>query len=138
MQAFINTHPGSPKVKDATEIIDKCRAKLEMKDFRSAQLYYDLGYYKAAGVALNSLMNSYPDSEKSDEYKFLIIKSYYQYAQASIEEKKEDRFGQVVTQCNEFIDRFPDSKLAKNVQQYLNLSQNNIKAVKNEQTKKAS
>ena len=138
MQAFINTHPGSPKIKDATEIIDKCRAKLEQKDFRSAQLYYDLGYFKAAGVALNSLMNSYPDSEKSDEYKFLIIKSYYQYAQASVEEKKEDRFGQVVTQCNEFIDRFPESKLAKNVQQYLSLSQNNIKAVKNEQAKKAS
>lgn len=138
MQAFINTHPGSPKIKDATEIIDKCRAKLELKDFKSAQLYYDLGYFKAAGVALNSLMNSYPDSEKSDEYKYLIIKSYYQYAQASIEDKKEDRFGQVVTQCNEFIDRFPESKLTKNVQEYLSLSQNNIKAVKNEQTKKAS
>jgi outer membrane protein assembly factor BamD len=138
MQAFINTHPGSPKIKDATEIIDKCRAKLELKDFKSAQLYYDLGYFKAAGVALNSLMNNYPDSEKSDEYKYLIIKSYYQYAQASIEDKKEDRFGQVVTQCNEFIDRFPESKLTKNVQEYLSLSQNNIKAVKNEQTKKAS
>jgi outer membrane protein assembly factor BamD len=55
-----------------------------------------------------------------------------------VEEKKEDRFGQVVTQCNEFIDRFPESKLTKSVQEYLNLSQNNIKAVKNEQTKKAS
>ena len=138
MQAFINTHPGSPKIKEATEIIDKCRAKLELKDYKSALLYYDLGYVKAAGVALNSLMNSYPDSEKSDEYKFLIIKSYYQYAQSSIEERKEDRFGQVVTQCNEFIDRFPESKLSKNVQEYLNLSQNNIKAVKNEQAKKAS
>jgi outer membrane protein assembly factor BamD len=138
MQAFINTHPGSPKQKEATEIIDKCRSKLEMKDYRSAQLYYDLGYWKAAGVALNSLMNSYPDSDKSDEYKFLIIKSFYQYAQASVEEKKEDRFGQVVTQCNEFIDRFPESKLSKNVQEYLNLSHNNIKAVKNEQAKKAS
>ena len=138
MQAFINTHPGSPKIKEATEIIDKCRAKLEMKDFRSAQLYFDLGYFKAAGVASTSLMNSYPDSEKSDEYKFLIIKAYYQFALQSVEEKKEDRFGQVVTQCNEFIDRFPESKLTKGVQEYLNLSQNNIKAVKNEQTKKAS
>jgi len=138
MQAFINTHPGSPKIKEATEIIDKCRAKLELKDYKSAQLYYDLGYFKAAGVATTSLMNSYPDSEKSDEYKLLIIKAYYRYAEQSIEEKREDRFSQVVTQCNEFVDRFPDSKLTKTVQEYLNLSQNNIKAVKNEQTKKAS
>jgi outer membrane protein assembly factor BamD len=137
MQAFINTHPGSARVKEANEIIDKCRVKLETKDFKSAQLYYDLGYFKAAGVATTSLMNSYPDSEKSDEYKMLIIKAYYAFALQSIEEKKEDRFGQVVTQCNEFVDRFPESKLIKSVQEYLNLSQTNIKLVKNEQTKKA-
>ena len=57
MQAFLNTHPGSDKTKEATDIIEKCRAKLELKDFRAAQLYYDLGYFRAAGVALNSLMN---------------------------------------------------------------------------------
>ena len=137
MQAFINTHPGSTKVKEATEIIDKCRVKLELKDYRSAQLYYDLGYFKAAGVATTTLMNTYPDSEKSDEYKLLIIKADYFYAQQSIEERKEERFGQVITQCNEFTDRFPDSKLSKMVTEYQNLSQSNIKALKNEQTKKA-
>src|SRR5579872_3822574 len=71
MQAFINTHPGSVRIKEASEIIDKCRAKLERKEFENAQLYFDMGsmYYKAAAVVLNSLMNSYPDSEKSDQYK---------------------------------------------------------------------
>ena len=87
--------------------------------------------FKAAGVALNSLMNSYPDSEKSDQYKLLIIKSDYQYATAERGRKERKTvLRQVVTQCNEFIDRFPDSKLTKSVQEYLNLSQNNIKAVK--------
>ncbi len=138
MQAFINTHPGAEKVKEATEIIDKCRAKLELKDYKAAQLYYDIGYFRAAGVSLTQLMNSYPDSEKSDEYKLLIIKSDYQFALQSVEERKEERFGIVVTQCNEFIDRFPDSKLSKSVQEYLTISQNNIKLVKNEQVKKAS
>jgi outer membrane protein assembly factor BamD len=138
MQAFINTHPGSPKIKEATDIIDQCRSKLELKDYNSAELYYDLGYFKAANVTLTSLMNSYPDSEKSDFYKLLIIKALYQYALQSVEEKKEDRFGQVVTQCNEFIDRFADSKLTKTVQEFLNLSQTNIKLLKNEQVKKTS
>ncbi|HEY4107502.1 outer membrane protein assembly factor BamD [Puia sp.] len=138
MQAFINTHPGSDKIKEASSIIDKCRAKLEAKEYKSAQLYYDLAYYKAAGVALGSLMNSYPDSEKSDDYKFLIIKADYQYALQSVDEKKPERFGTVITQCNEFIDRFPDSKLNKSVQEYLTISQNNIKSLNNEQVKKAS
>jgi outer membrane protein assembly factor BamD len=140
MQAFINQHPGSARVKEASDIIDKCRGKLEQKEYENAQLYYNMGqqFYKAAATVLNSLMNSYPDSEKSDQYKLLMIKADYQYALLSVEEKKPERFELVVTQCNEFIDRFPESKLAKNVQEYLNLSQNNIKAVKNEQVKKAS
>src|SRR5215470_20203928 len=32
MQTFINTHPGSPRIKEANDIIDLCRSKLETKD----------------------------------------------------------------------------------------------------------
>lgn len=135
MQTFINTHPGSARIKEATNIIDKCRAKLEQKDYKSAELYFNLGQYKAAGIAFTNLMNTFPDSEKSDEYKLLVIRSYYQYALMSIEEKKQERFEQVITECNDFIDRFPDSKLMKETERYLSLSQNNIKALQNEQTK---
>jgi len=138
MQTFISTHPGSPRIKEATAIIDKCRNKLEVKDEKTAELYFNLAQYKAAAISYNSLLNGYPDSDKSDQYKLLLIRADYQYALQSVEEKKPERFGIVVTQCNEFIDRFPDSKLTKNVQEYLNLSQNTIKAEKNEQVKKAS
>ena len=138
MQAFINTHPGSARNKDATDIIDKCRVKLEMKDFKNAQLYYDLQQYKAAGIVFNSLLNTYPDSERGDQYKLFVIKSDYQYATLSVEEKRPERYQQVITDCNDFIDRFPDSKLSKEVKDYLNLCQNNIKPPKNEQVKKTS
>jgi outer membrane protein assembly factor BamD len=138
MQAFINTHPGSPKIKDATDIIEKCHAKMELKDFKNAQLYYDLTQYKAAGIVFNTMLNTYPDSDKSDLYKLFVIRSYYQYATLSIDEKKEDRFQDVITECNDFTDRYPESKFIKEVQGYLSSSQNIIKAEKNEQVKKAS
>jgi outer membrane protein assembly factor BamD len=138
MQAFINTHPGSARIKDATDIIDKCRAKLEMKDFQNAELYFNVGQYKAAGIVFNILMNTYPDSEKSDQYKLYVIKSDYMFASLSIPDKMEDRYQQVITDCNDFVDRFPDSKLTKEVQNYLNTTQNNIKSLKNEQVKKTS
>jgi outer membrane protein assembly factor BamD len=82
-------------------------------------------------------MNNFPDSEKSDEYKLLIIKSYYQYAMMSIDEKKAERFEQVITECNDFIDRFPESKLKNEAEKYLSNSQNNIKSKspQNEQAK---
>ncbi|MDF2189382.1 outer membrane protein assembly factor BamD [Paraflavitalea sp. CAU 1676] len=139
MQTFINTHPGSTRIKEAGEIIDKCRLKLEAKELLSAELYYNMGKYRAAAIAYTSLMNGYPDSQKSDQYKFQIIKSYYLFASNSIDEKKPARFEQVVTECNDFADRFPDSKLIKDVERYSSLSQNNIKEISkvnnNEQVK---
>ncbi|MGK2864846.1 MAG: outer membrane protein assembly factor BamD [Chitinophagaceae bacterium] len=135
MQVFINTHPGSERNKQATEIIDICRGKLEVKDFKSAQLYYDMGQYRAAGVAFTTLLNGFPESPQADEYKLMIIKSYFRFAELSIQERKAERFEKVIDECEEFVDRFPESKLRKEAEDYLNLSQTNIKSIKNEQVK---
>lgn len=138
MQAFINQHPNSPKVKEASNIIDEARAKLEIKELKSAELYYNLGYYKAAAIAYTTLMENYPDSEKSEEYKLNIIKSYYKYAEMSIPERQEERFEKVLLEITDFNDRFPESKLLNEVNQYRNLSSTNIKNLKNEQAKKTT
>jgi outer membrane protein assembly factor BamD len=132
MQIFINTHPGSARNKEAYEIIEKLRTKLEVKEYKSATLYYDLGQYRAAGVSFTALLDNFPESQLADEYKFMIIKSYYKFAELSIEEKKLERFEKVITECNEFADRFPESKLSKEVERFLNLSNNNLKNLNNE------
>ena len=138
MQTFINTHPNSPKNKEASEIMDKCRAKLEEKEYSSATLYYNMSHYRAAAIAFTSLMNDFPDSQKSDAYKLQVIKSYYLFAMNSVEEKKVARFEQVITECNDFVDRFPESSLKKEVENYQTLSKNNLKANNNEQITKTN
>ncbi len=138
MQIFINTHPQSPRVKEANSIIDASRTKLEVKEMERAALYYNMGHFRAAAIAYTSLMNNYPASVKSDEYKLQVIKSYYQFAGNSIEEKKPARYEQVVTECNDFIDRFPESPLIKEVERYLKLSKNNTKVNNNEQITKTN
>lgn len=138
MQAFINMHPNSPKVKEATALLDLCRKKLEEKEFNSAFLYYNLGYYKAAAIALTTLMEDYPDSDKGDEYKMLIVKSYYKYADMSFYDKQEERFEKVISEVGEFKERFPQSKHVKEVEEYKTLSLNNIKKLKDEQAKTAT
>lgn len=135
MQTFINTHPGSARIKEATEIIDASRKKLEVKDAKAAQLYFDLGQFRAASVAFNAVLNAYPDSPISDEYKLMAIKSFYRFAELSVQEKKAERFEKVMEECNEFADRFPESTYAKEVNEFLNLSQNNLKNITNESTK---
>jgi outer membrane protein assembly factor BamD len=138
MQVFINTHPTSARVPQATDIIDECRAKLEIKDYKNAELYYNMGYYKAAAIAFGSLTDNFPDTKKGDEYKLMVIKSYYLYAQNSVEEKQTERYEKVVNECIDFTDRFPESKLATTVNTYKQQSLNNINTKNNEQTKKTT
>lgn len=135
MQTFINTHAGSKRINEANGIIDKLRMKLEDKDYKSAELYFNMGHYRAAAIAYTSLINSFPDTKKGDEYKLQAIKSYYLYAQNSIEDKKAGRYEQVINEVNDFTDRFPDSNLLKEVERFATLSQNNIKQIQNEQAK---
>ncbi len=138
MQVFINTHPNSARVKDASAIIDKCREKLEEKDFKAAQLYYNLGYYKAAAIAFSNVSDNFPDSKKSDEYKYQTIRSYYKYAQMSYEEKQKERYEKVISECGDFADRFNDSKYLDDVNKYKTQSNNFLNNLKHEQAKKAN
>jgi outer membrane protein assembly factor BamD len=138
MQTFINTHPGSARNKEATAIIDELRAKLEVKDYNSAKLYFDLGQFRAAAVSFASLLENFPDSQKADEYKLMSIRSYYQFAELSVEDKKVERYNKVIEECNDFADRFPGSALIKEVEQYSIQSQNNIKKFANESVKTAA
>jgi outer membrane protein assembly factor BamD len=135
MQTFINTHPGSKRNEEAGRIIEELRVKLEVKDQQAAQLYYDMGQFRAAATSFEALLNAYPDSPKSDEYKFMSIKSYYRFAELSIEERKEERYGKVVEESNNFMDRFPQSKFTKEVEHFLSLSQTNLKNIANEPSK---
>lgn len=135
MQTFINTHPNSTRLKEANTIIDNLRDKLESKDYKSAELYYNMGHYRAAAIAYTSLINSFPDTKKGDQYKLQAIKSYFLYAENSVEEKKPARYEQVITEVNDFNDRYPDSELRSDAEHYATLSQNNIKQIQNEQAK---
>jgi outer membrane protein assembly factor BamD len=129
MQTFINTHPGSERNKEAQDIIAQCYNKMITKDYSSAELYYNLGQYKAAAISFSTLLNSYPDAPNADEFKLWVVKSYYKYASMSIPDKQNERYGQAIEEAQDFQDRFPESKLLKEAERYLTLSQNNLKTI---------
>lgn len=135
LDQFIKQHPDTEKAKEAAELIIKCRNKLEQKEYKVAELYYHMGQYRAAATSFTAVLNNYPESLRADDYKLMVIKSYYQYAGLSVQEKKEERYEQVVNECNDFSDKYPESKLLKEADRYLQLSKNNLKELKNEQTK---
>lgn len=133
MQTFINTHPGSLRIKDAAEVMEKGRGKLLDKEYRNAHLYYKIGSYRAAGISFANLLNDYPEAAQADEYKLMVIKSYYHFARLSYSTKQLERFEKVVTEFNDFTDRFPASPFLKEAQSFNNLSLNHIKELRNEQ-----
>jgi len=133
LQSFISRNPESSQIAEATEIIDKCRVKLELKEYRAADLYYNLGQHRAAALSYTNLLNSYPESTRGDEYKLRILKSYYKFAKLSIVEKQIERYEKVIAEYQDFVDRYPESKLLKDAESYNSLSLNHIKEIKNEQ-----
>ena len=97
-----------------------------------------MGQFRAAGVAFTTLLNGFPESQKADEYKLMVIRSYYKFAEMSVDEKKIERYENVIEECRQFTDRFPESKLKKEADSFLELSQTNIKNIRNEQVKTAA
>ena len=138
LQTFINTHPQSVRITDANRLIEELRKKLEIKDYKSAMLYYNIGEYRAAGVTFNVLLNNFPESLVVDEYKYMAIKSYFLAAQLTIVTKKVERFTDVVNEANEFIERFPESKYRKDVENYIALSNTEIKKFSNNEQVKTT
>lgn len=138
MQAHINNYPESSKIQSANDIIDRCYEKLELKEANAADLYFRVSSYKAAAIAYTQLLNHYPQSATADRYKYMIIRSYYEYAFMSVINKQTERYEKVIEEYYDFIDRFPESKLTKDAQKYFQQSQNNIKAIKYEQTNQKS
>lgn len=138
LQTFMVRYPTSSKNAEAMDIIANLRVKLEEKEKKNADLYYNLGYFKASATAYNELMLNFPDSDKGDEYKLMIIKSYYEYAKKSIALKQMERFEQVLDECADFTDRYPESKLVSDVSKFKSLTENQLKNIKNEQNKETT
>ncbi len=120
MQTFISVRPNSPRVAEATKIIDICRIKLEDKEFMNANLYYNIGQYRSAAIAFDNLIVNFPDSKLGDRYKLMVIKAYYKYALASVDEKKIERLLLAQNAYGEFTERYPESIYKKEADKYFN------------------
>ncbi len=132
MQAYINTYPGSSKIKDAMAVLEKCKQKIEQKDFAAAELYLNAEQYQAASIYFNQLVQEYSESIKAEEYKTESVKSLYLYALYSIEEKQIERFQKAKTDAEDFLNRFPESKYLSQINSILSQIEIKIKTIEHE------
>lgn len=128
LQNFITKYPESSKLKECNKLIDEMRAKLEKKAFHQGLLYYNLSEYQSAVRSLELLLKDYPGSSFEEQAKHLLVKSSYELADKSIEDKKAERFNETLTYCKKYAEKFKDKKYQKEVKEIQN---NTILKLKN-------
>ena len=116
-QEFINSYPKSPRVDDCNKLIDQLRLKLEEKAFAQGQLYYKIGQYQAALKSFEIMLKDYPESQRVEEVRMLMLKSAYILAQNSYVDKKQERYEHALVIYNDFARRHPKSKMKKEAEQ---------------------
>ncbi len=114
LQAFLDYFPRSEKVSLAQNAIFELQDKLTLKQLQNAQLYYNLGNYmgnnyESAVIVARNAIKDYPYSKYKEDLEMLILKARYQEAANSIEERKAERFRDVVDEYFSFINNYPDT-----------------------------
>ena len=120
-QDYLDLFPDAKYKETAQNRLFALQDKLVQKEFYSAQLYHDLGQYfgnctnggnnyEACIITAQNALKDYPYTSMREKFALLIMKSKYELAQQSIEEKKFERFQDAEDECYGFINEYPDSK----------------------------
>jgi outer membrane protein assembly factor BamD len=114
-ELYISRYPTSDKIAECNKLMDELRNRLEEKSFDNAMLYYKLGQYKAAVVALKLSLREYPDSKYREEMLYHIVKASYLYAINSIQTKTKERLIDASKDYKTFVKAYPESKYKKEI-----------------------
>lgn len=98
-QAFIDFFPTNPKVPEAEKKIAELNNKLAHKEYNSAYIYRKLGYYKAAIIYYDFLLDDFHDTK---------------YAPLAMYDKiqilaNHNHNSEALAEISKFIERYPDN-----------------------------
>ncbi|MDE5989278.1 MAG: outer membrane protein assembly factor BamD [Duncaniella sp.] len=132
LQAFLDYFPKSDKVANAQNAIFELQDKLTLKQLENAQLYYNLGTYlgnnyESAVIVARNAIKDYPYSKYKEDLELLILKARYQEARESIEEKKPDRFREVIDEYYSYINNYPDTPNREEADNIYKIAQRYVK-----------
>ena len=126
LQIYVNRYPQSKRLEECNSLIDKLRYKLEEKSFAISELYFNTGDYKAAVTSFKNLLHDFPSTAFKEEAMYYVAKSYYLYAQNSIESRKTERFSSMIDAGNEFLNTYPESKTSKEIKSLIENSKRHV------------
>ena len=130
-QQFMDLYPDSKLRNRAQERLYVLYDKLIQKEYLSAELYYNLGgyfgninsndesNYNASIITAQNALKTYPYCSLREEFMLLIMKSKFQLAENSTQEKLLERYRDAEDECYGFINEFPESKNVATAEKYI-------------------
>ena len=120
-QEFMDYYPESHLRGRAQQKMIELEDNLVSKEYMSARLYYYLGgyfgnctnggsNYEACIVTAENALKQYPYSDLREDFCVLIMKSKYELAVQSVDEKRVQRYRDAEDECYAFISEFPESE----------------------------
>ena len=109
LQEYTNRYPEGKYAEESTKLLDELSAKMRQKNYENSKLYFKTHNYKSAVVAIKSFLETYPDSEYSEEMYFVRFESQYFLSKHSIEKKQLDRYYEAIDFYHNFVDKYPAS-----------------------------
>ena len=130
-QQFMDLFPDSKLRAQAQERLYELYDKLIQKEYLSSELYYNLGgyfgninsndesNYISCIVTAQNALKTYPYCSLREDFMLLIMKSKFQLAENSTDEKRVERYRDAEDECYGFINEFPESKNVATAEKYI-------------------
>ena len=131
LQVYLEYYPQSERAADAQNLMFELQEKLALKELMAARLYYNLGSYmgnnfQSSIITAQNALDSYPFSRYREEFIFLMLQSKYELAMASVTEKLQGRYRDVVDEYYNYVNEYPEGKYRKQAQRFFNYASKQI------------
>ena len=132
LSEFISVYPESGRVSDCRKMLFEMEDKLAYKEYLNSRLYYNLGLYggnnyRACVTTAENALKDFPETHYRDDLIFIILKAKSKEASLSVEEKKRERYSEVIDEYYRYANAFPDGKHIREANRILREAKNIVK-----------
>jgi len=108
-QVYLTLYPNGKHAEESEKKIRELEYKLEKKAFHAAEVFYDIGRYRAAVVLYTDFLNRGTDARLREEAAFKRAMAALKMAEQSIETKQLPRFREAEEFYRIFAQTYPQS-----------------------------
>ncbi|MCG8410600.1 MAG: outer membrane protein assembly factor BamD [Bacteroidales bacterium] len=124
---YLSRYPNSGRRAKCVEIVNELKNKLIEKSYQTGKLYYNLGDFRSAIIALNSSLEEFPETKYREDILFLVLKSKFLFAEGSITNKQTERYQSAIDEYYAFSGEFPESSRIKEAKKMFDISKSKLK-----------